>query len=78
MAILTEEEREIDAYSALEIESGATAKDIQRAFRKKSLKCHPDRVGSLVIVAVNADLPAPRTRGCGHVPSDISCARDSA
>jgi len=47
MAILTEEEREIDPYKALGIDLNATAKDVQRAYRKKALKCHPDKVSPL-------------------------------
>ncbi|OCF58641.1 hypothetical protein L486_03130 [Kwoniella mangroviensis CBS 10435] len=41
--VLTEEESALDPYLILEISSDATDKDIQRAYRKKSLKCHPDR-----------------------------------
>ncbi|WVR04772.1 hypothetical protein IAU60_001784 [Kwoniella sp. DSM 27419] len=41
--VLSEEEAVLNPYTLLEVESDATEKDIQRAFRKKSLKCHPDR-----------------------------------
>ncbi|WWD07490.1 hypothetical protein V865_005591 [Kwoniella europaea PYCC6329] len=41
--VLTEEESALDPYLILEISSEATDKDVQRAYRKKSLKCHPDR-----------------------------------
>lgn len=45
MAILTEEEREIDPYEVLGLTPEASEKDVRKAYRKKSLKCHPDKVG---------------------------------
>lgn len=44
--ILSEEESALDPYVLLGIEAGATTKDAERAFRKKSLKYHPDKVRS--------------------------------
>lgn len=44
--ILSEEELTLDPYALLGIEAGATTKDAERAFRKKSLKYHPDKVRS--------------------------------
>ncbi|WVW78269.1 hypothetical protein I302_100222 [Kwoniella bestiolae CBS 10118] len=41
--VLSEEEAALDPYAILEVNSDATDKDIQRSYRKKSLKCHPDR-----------------------------------
>ncbi|KIR60509.1 hypothetical protein I314_03805 [Cryptococcus bacillisporus CA1873] len=41
--ILSEEESALDPYVLLGIEAGATTKDAERAFRKKSLKYHPDK-----------------------------------
>ncbi|WVO23971.1 uncharacterized protein IAS62_005329 [Cryptococcus decagattii] len=41
--ILSEEESVLDPYVLLGIEAGATTKDAERAFRKKSLKYHPDK-----------------------------------
>ncbi|OCF45764.1 hypothetical protein I317_00252 [Kwoniella heveanensis CBS 569] len=41
--VLSEEEATLDPYKILEVTSDANEKDIQRAYRKKSLKCHPDR-----------------------------------
>lgn len=35
-----------DLYEVLEIEKTATADEIKKAYRKKSLKCHPDKGGS--------------------------------
>jgi DnaJ family protein C protein 17 len=43
MAILTDEEREIDPYDALGVAPDAVEKDIRKAYRKLSLKCHPDK-----------------------------------
>lgn len=43
MAILTEEERELDPYALLNLDTTATEKDVQRAYRKLTLKWHPDK-----------------------------------
>ncbi|WRT64610.1 uncharacterized protein IL334_001543 [Kwoniella shivajii] len=40
---LSEEEAALDPYALLELTTDANQKDVERAFRKKSLKCHPDR-----------------------------------
>lgn len=42
--ILSEEESALDPYVVLGIGAGATTKEAERAFRKKSLKYHPDKV----------------------------------
>lgn len=44
MALLTEEEKEIDPYASLGLETSATDKDVKRAYRQKSLLYHPDKV----------------------------------
>ncbi|WVQ79898.1 hypothetical protein IAT38_001998 [Cryptococcus sp. DSM 104549] len=41
--LFSDEESAVDPYKILELESDAVEKDIQRAFRKKSLKYHPDK-----------------------------------
>ncbi|WVF69620.1 hypothetical protein IAT40_004398 [Kwoniella sp. CBS 6097] len=41
--VLTDEEAALDPYKLLEVTSDANEKDIQRAYRKKSMKCHPDK-----------------------------------
>ncbi|AAW46019.2 hypothetical protein CNBJ1020 [Cryptococcus deneoformans B-3501A] len=41
--ILSEEESALDPYVVLGIGAGATTKEAERAFRKKSLKYHPDK-----------------------------------
>ncbi len=38
-------EAEEDLYALLGIEVTATTRDIEKAYRIKSLKCHPDKVG---------------------------------
>ncbi|GMK59262.1 hypothetical protein CspeluHIS016_0702770 [Cutaneotrichosporon spelunceum] len=43
MAILTEEERDIDPYDVLDITTDAGEKEIRKAYRKLSLRCHPDK-----------------------------------
>ncbi|WVQ75803.1 hypothetical protein IAR50_005436 [Cryptococcus sp. DSM 104548] len=40
---LTEDESAIDPYALLELSVDASAKDVQRAYRLKSLKYHPDK-----------------------------------
>ena len=35
--------KDIDLYLLLEISQDATHKDIKKAYRKKALKCHPDK-----------------------------------
>lgn len=37
------ESKDTDYYGLLEIEITATTKDIERAYRKKALKVHPDK-----------------------------------
>jgi DnaJ family protein C protein 17 len=41
--LLSEEESALDPYLILELEITATEKDIQRAYRKRSLLYHPDK-----------------------------------
>lgn len=43
MASLTEEERAIDPYRLLGIEVTASETEVKKAYRKQSLKCHPDK-----------------------------------
>lgn len=40
----TEDEANLDPYAALGLTPTATDKEIKSAYRKVSLKCHPDRV----------------------------------
>lgn len=40
----TEDEANLDPYAALGLTPAATDKEIKSAYRKVSLKCHPDRV----------------------------------
>lgn len=42
--LLNEEESALDPYVVLGVEPTASEKEIKQAFRKMSLKCHPDRV----------------------------------
>lgn len=39
-----DDEANLDPYLQLGLDPTATEKDIKSAYRKKSLKCHPDRV----------------------------------
>lgn len=41
--ILTEEESALDPYLVLAVEVGATEKEIKKAYRKLSLRYHPDK-----------------------------------
>ncbi|KAK4688852.1 hypothetical protein P7C73_g1258, partial [Tremellales sp. Uapishka_1] len=41
--LLSEEEAALDPYALLGIPSTSTEKEIERAYRKKSLRCHPDK-----------------------------------
>lgn len=43
MGILTEEESALDPYLILAVKSGATEKEIKKAYRQLSLKYHPDK-----------------------------------
>lgn len=43
--LLSDEEKAIDPYTLLGVEVTATDKVVQKAYRKLSLKCHPDKVG---------------------------------
>jgi len=40
----TDDEANLDPYAALGLTPAATEKEIKSAYRKVSLKCHPDRV----------------------------------
>lgn len=66
MAILTEEERDIDPYEVLGLTFEASEKEVRKAYRKKSLKCHPDKVRSLSRLHIVADIRTPdqRPRRC--------------
>jgi DnaJ family protein C protein 17 len=37
------ENKDLDYYALLEIEITSTSKEIERAYRKKALKVHPDK-----------------------------------
>ncbi|CEG83667.1 hypothetical protein RMATCC62417_17549 [Rhizopus microsporus] len=50
------ENKDIDYYGLLEIEITATTKDIERAYRKKALKVHPDKNPSPDAAALFHDL----------------------
>jgi DnaJ family protein C protein 17 len=43
MPLLTEEESALDPYRILSLELGATEQEIKKAYRKASLKWHPDK-----------------------------------
>jgi len=43
MPLLTEEESALDPYRILSLEVGATDQEIKKAYRKASLKWHPDK-----------------------------------
>ncbi|BEI81895.1 hypothetical protein CcaverHIS002_0210550 [Cutaneotrichosporon cavernicola] len=43
MAILTDEERDIDPYDVLGVTLEMGEKEIRKAYRKLSLRCHPDK-----------------------------------
>jgi DnaJ-class molecular chaperone len=43
MPLLTEEESALDPYRILSLEVGATEQEIKKAYRKASLKWHPDK-----------------------------------
>jgi len=43
MPLLTEEESALDPYRILSLELGATDQEIKKAYRKASLKWHPDK-----------------------------------
>ena len=43
--LLSEEESAVDPYLTLGVESGSTENEIKKAYRKLSLKYHPDKVG---------------------------------
>lgn len=46
MPLLTEEESALDPYRILGLEVGATEQEIKRAYRKASLKWHPDKTSA--------------------------------
>ena len=64
--LLNEEERALDPYALLEVAVGASDKDIEKAYRKASLKWHPDKnqtpeagtLGSTLNGGIRADLSA--------------------
>ena len=37
--------KDLDLYLLLEVPPEAAEKDIRKAYRKKALKCHPDKTG---------------------------------
>ena len=47
--LMSEEEAALDPYALLGIEPAATEKEVKKAYRLKSLKYHPDKVGSFSI-----------------------------
>jgi len=46
MPLLTEEESALDPYRILSLEVGATDQEIKKAYRKASLKWHPDKTSA--------------------------------
>lgn len=67
--LLNEEESALDPYAVLGVETTASEKEIKQAFRKMSLKCHPDRVSDLVFDSV-ADVSSTREK---RLVSAIAC-----
>ena len=59
--LLSDEESAIDPYILLELGPQATDKEVDRAFRRKSLKYHSDKVSLLTPSSVLGSLH-PRTR----------------
>lgn len=51
--LLSEEEAALDPYALLGVETGSVEKDVRRAYKMKSLKYHPDKVGRLRIPSSN-------------------------
>ena len=41
-----------EAYLILDVKSGSSPKDVQKAYRRQAMKCHPDRAGSETEAAV--------------------------
>ncbi len=44
--LLSEEEAALDPYSLLDLVSGASEKEVRKAYKMKSLRYHPDKASS--------------------------------
>lgn len=63
--LLTEEESAVDPYLTLGVESGAAENEIKKAYRKLSLKYHPDKVGVVYVLHTDFTMLSGQTTRMG-------------
>ena len=66
--LLNEEESALDPYAVLGLETTATDKEIKQAFRKMSLKCHPDRVSFVLVDDFTDFTSIPERQLVSYIP----------